>query len=71
LQPYLLFTLLNIVVFASGSGTNFQAIIDAIESGQIDAQIAGLITNKPDIQAIERARNHNIPAPFWVSVKYP
>jgi len=60
LQPYLLFTLLNIVVFASGSGTNFQAIIDAIESGQIDAQIAGLITNKPDIQAIERARNHNI-----------
>ncbi len=54
------FVLFNIVVFASGSGTNFQAIIDAVESGQIDAQIAGLITNKSGIQAIERARNHSI-----------
>jgi formyltetrahydrofolate-dependent phosphoribosylglycinamide formyltransferase len=53
--------LINIVVFASGSGTNFQAIIDATEDGSIDGQITGLITNKSDIQAIKRARDHGIP----------
>lgn len=47
-------------MFASGSGTNFQALIDAVESGQIPARIRGLISNKPDIKALERARNHGI-----------
>lgn len=51
----------NIVVFASGSGTNFQSIIDAVESGQISARITGLITNKPGIGAISRAQNNGIP----------
>lgn len=50
----------NIVVFASGSGTNFQAIIDATESGTINGRIRGLITNRSDIQAIERATSHGI-----------
>lgn len=52
--------MINIVVFASGSGTNFQAIIDAVESGQINGRIAGLITNKKGIQAIDRAQQHQI-----------
>lgn len=52
--------MINIVVFASGSGTNFQAIIDAVESGQINGRITGLITNKKEIQAIDRAQKHNI-----------
>jgi formyltetrahydrofolate-dependent phosphoribosylglycinamide formyltransferase len=52
--------LINIVVFASGSGTNFQSIIDATENGQINGRIRGLITNKPDIHAIERANRHGI-----------
>ncbi|MDZ7658446.1 phosphoribosylglycinamide formyltransferase [Fodinibius sp.] len=52
--------MINIIVFASGSGTNFQAIIDAVESGQINGRIAGLITNKRGIQAINRAQKHNI-----------
>jgi formyltetrahydrofolate-dependent phosphoribosylglycinamide formyltransferase len=52
--------LINIVVFASGSGTNFQSIIDATESGQINGRICGLITNKTGIQAIDRAHNHGI-----------
>ncbi|SMO86383.1 phosphoribosylglycinamide formyltransferase [Gracilimonas mengyeensis] len=51
----------NIVVFASGSGTNFQAIIDAAESGHLNARISGLITNKKDIGSIERAKKHSIP----------
>lgn len=52
--------MINIVVFASGSGTNFQSIIDATEKGQIKGRIRGLIANKPDIQAISRAQNHEI-----------
>lgn len=38
-----------------------QAIIDEIESGEIRAEIAGLIVNKPEIKAIERAKKFNIP----------
>lgn len=52
--------MINIVVFASGSGTNFQSIINAVESGQIAGRIRGLITNKTGIQAIERAQKHGI-----------
>lgn len=52
--------MLNIVVFASGSGTNFQAIIDATKTGQIKGRIAGLITNKSAIKSIERAEKHHI-----------
>lgn len=50
----------HIVVFASGSGTNFQSIIDAVEAGQIQARIKGLIASKPGIKALERARSHGI-----------
>lgn len=50
----------NIVVFASGSGTNFQSIIDAANTGLFDATIRGLITNRPNIQSIDRAQKHNI-----------
>ena len=53
--------MINLVVFASGSGTNFQAIIDAVENGEINGRIRGLITNKDGIQSIERAQNHGIP----------
>lgn len=52
--------MINIVVFASGSGTNFQAIIDAVDEGRINGRIRGLIVNKPDIGAIKRATTHNI-----------
>lgn len=38
-----------------------QAIIDEIESGKIQAKIAGLIVNKSEIKAIKRARKYNIP----------
>ncbi len=51
----------NLVVFASGSGSNFQSIIDAISSGSLSANISGLITNKDLIRAIDRARKVDIP----------
>lgn len=51
----------QLAVFASGSGTNFQAVLDAIHSGYLTAQITGLITDRSDIQAIERAETNDIP----------
>lgn len=68
--------MINIVVFASGSGTNFQSIINAVESGRISGHITGLITNKKDIKAIKRAQTHNIdhvylnPADFYSHPQY-
>ena len=52
--------MITIVVFASGSGTNFQSIINAVENGHIEGRIGGLITNKNNIKAVERARKHGI-----------
>jgi formyltetrahydrofolate-dependent phosphoribosylglycinamide formyltransferase len=51
----------NIVVFASGSGTNFQSLINASLHGEIDASISGLISNKHNIGAIKKAEEHHIP----------
>ncbi len=61
----------NIVVFASGSGTNFQSIIDAVNAGNITANIAGLITDRNHIGALERAENHGIPARVLAPNKLP
>jgi phosphoribosylglycinamide formyltransferase-1 len=52
---------MNIAIFASGRGSNFQAILNAIDSGLLPAQIAVLISNKSDAGAMEIARAHNIP----------
>ena len=51
----------KLVVLASGSGTNFQAILDAIQTGSISANVSGLITNNPEARAIQRAHSHDIP----------
>lgn len=47
-------------VLISGSGTNLQAIIDAIESGKLDARIELVLANKADAYGLIRARNHGI-----------
>ncbi len=54
---------LNIGVFASGRGSNFLAILQAIKQGRItNAEIALVISNKADAGALEIARSNNIPA---------
>ena len=55
--------MLKVVVLVSGGGTNLQAIIDAVESNTItNTEIIGVISNNRNAYALERARNHNIPA---------
>ena len=60
--------MLKIAVLASGGGTDFQSIIDAVESKQINCKIEMLIASKDGIYALERAKKHNIPS-FVVSKK--
>jgi phosphoribosylglycinamide formyltransferase-1 len=47
-------------VLASGRGSNFQSIIDAINGKSLDVEISVLITDNPSAFAIERAKKHNI-----------
>ena len=51
----------RIAVLASGRGSNFQAVIDAIQEGKIPATCAALITDNPKAYAIERAKQAKIP----------
>ncbi|MGH7768965.1 MAG: phosphoribosylglycinamide formyltransferase [Candidatus Binatia bacterium] len=48
-------------VLISGSGTNLQAIIDAIEAKRLDAAIRVVISNRESAQGLVRAKNHGIP----------
>lgn len=52
--------MLNIAVFASGKGTNFQAIIKAVKKGTIKANLALLVSDNPAAYAIKRARRSGI-----------
>ena len=55
--------MLKTAVLVSGGGTNLQAIIDAIDAGTItNAEVVSVISNNPGAYALERAKNHNIPA---------
>ncbi|MDD3713474.1 MAG: phosphoribosylglycinamide formyltransferase [Atribacterota bacterium] len=51
----------NIVVMASGRGTNLQAIIDATQSGFIPGKITLVISDNPDAFALIRAQKAKIP----------
>ncbi len=51
---------LRIGVLASGRGSNFQSIIDQIESKRLNSEISLLITDNPSAFAIERAKKHGI-----------
>ncbi len=51
----------RIAVLASGRGSNFQAVIDAIQAGTIPARCVALITDNPKAYAIERAKKVSIP----------
>jgi len=49
-----------VVVLISGSGSNLQAIIDAAHSGYCPIDIKAVISNRPDVKGLERARLANI-----------
>jgi len=58
----------NIAVFASGGGSNLQAIIDGCKSGKVNAAVGVVISNNSKSMALQRARDAGIPA-FHFSAK--
>ncbi|KKS03877.1 MAG: Folate-dependent phosphoribosylglycinamide formyltransferase PurN [Candidatus Curtissbacteria bacterium GW2011_GWA2_41_24] len=53
----------RIVVLISnkGTGTNLQAIIDGVESGQINAQVVAVISDTEEALGLQRAKKHHLP----------
>ena len=47
---------LDLGVLVSGTGSNLQAILDAIAQGSLNARVRVVISNKPNVQALDRAR---------------
>ncbi len=44
----------RIAVLASGRGSNLQAILDAIGSGRLPAEVVGVFSDRPTAQALQR-----------------
>ncbi|RDY70561.1 phosphoribosylglycinamide formyltransferase [Halobacillus trueperi] len=52
--------MINIAVFASGTGSNFDAIVSKVESGELEANIALLVCDRIGAPVIEKAQKHEI-----------
>lgn len=57
--------MLSLGVFGSGSGSNFQAILDAIDQEKLDAKVACVLSDQKDAFILQRARQRDIPA-IWL-----
>lgn len=63
---------LNIAVFASGRGSNFEAILRAIETGKLhDVSIAAVISNNSEAPVLTIAREHSIPTYHLSQKQFP
>lgn len=62
---------MNIAVFASGRGSNFQAILNAIHGGRLPASISLVISNNSTAGALEIARAEGIPSLHRSLRQYP
>jgi len=51
----------RIAIFASGNGSNFEAIIQSIEDKTLNVCCVGCVVDKENAYVIERAHNHRIP----------
>jgi phosphoribosylglycinamide formyltransferase-1 len=55
---------LKLGVLGSGSGSNMQSIVDAIEAGELDAEVVIVLADFPDAKILDRARRHGIPCEY-------
>jgi formyltetrahydrofolate-dependent phosphoribosylglycinamide formyltransferase len=62
---------MNIGVFASGRGSNFLAILTAIERGILPARVTVLLSNRGDAGAFEIARSYSIPTVHLSQKQFP
>lgn len=62
---------LRIAVFASGSGSNFQAIADAVQAGKLDASIELLVCDRPQAPVVQRAQETGVAVHTFRPKEYP
>ncbi|MDM5186764.1 phosphoribosylglycinamide formyltransferase [Bacillus sp. DX4.1] len=60
----------RLAVFASGSGSNFQALINAVEEKRLDADISLLVCDQPEARVVGRAHYHHVPCFAFSPKKY-
>ncbi|EMA6343773.1 phosphoribosylglycinamide formyltransferase [Bacillus cytotoxicus] len=58
----------RLAIFASGSGSNFQAFVNAVEENRLHAEISLLVCDQPEARVIGRAHYHHVPC-FTFSAK--
>ncbi|MBM6616243.1 phosphoribosylglycinamide formyltransferase [Bacillus suaedaesalsae] len=63
--------MISLAVFASGSGTNFQSIVNATKKGELQATIKVLFCDKKEAKVIERAKAEGIPAIVLTPKEFP
>ena len=56
--------MIKLGVFGSTNGTDLQVILDAIGSGELNAEVSVVLSNQKNAYILERAENHNVPAVF-------
>jgi phosphoribosylglycinamide formyltransferase-1 len=64
-------TPLKIAVFASGNGSNFQALAEAVKTGRINAKIELVVCDKPAAYVLERAKNFEVETYVFQPKLYP
>ncbi|MCA0394957.1 MAG: phosphoribosylglycinamide formyltransferase [Proteobacteria bacterium] len=62
---------LRLAVLASGRGSNLQAILDAIATGTLDAEVAGVFSDQPEARALQRARDAGVHAEALPATGFP
>lgn len=55
----------RLVVFVSGSGTNLQAILNACESGRLDAEVVLVVSNRKEAYGLVRAEAAGVPTLYF------
>ncbi len=63
--------MVRIGVLVSGSGSNLQAIIDAVEAGRINGRIVLVLSNQAGVYGLERAARHGIPTAVIEHTAFP
>lgn len=53
--------MMTLGILGSGTGSNMQAILDAIAAGRLEARIGIVLSDNPEAYILERARTHGIP----------
>lgn len=62
---------MNAVVFASGNGSNFEALLEHEKAGRLDVNIKALAVDKENAYARQRARSHGVPERYFNPKDYP